>query len=279
MQTMFLYRDITLLNRDNHRTLRVAPANDLSFSTDTHIIPLAADEFLDSAKDFPVLFVRDAQEKVVPVALLGLEAGRNEWLDGDARWAKDTYVPAFIRRYPFVLASTAEDRFSVCFDAAFKGMNEQHGEPLFDESGNNTKFLDEVIHFLQEFTAAMRRTEAFVDALQRHELLQPKTLTIRNDQGNSFVINDFIGIDEERFQALGESEKAEFCRNGWYHWVTAHWISLRTAGRLFSRHLERKASLADDKTAAPLAKPDQDADVAAGKSKEKGATSTKRTRH
>lgn len=236
MSALLFYREITLLNRERHRGLRLKPTGDCRFAANTHFVPLAGQEFYQAARDYPILFIGEG-EQTVPIALLGLEPERNEFLDEDGQWLANVYVPAFIRRYPFVLADTDAERFSVCFDAAYEGWNESEGEALFDDNGANTPYLDEVVDFLRGFTAEMRRTEAFVRTLQDLGLLRPRTLQLSHPGGERFTVNDFQAIDEEAFRALGDDDVLALHREGFLGWVFAHLMSLGAANRLFDRHI------------------------------------------
>jgi hypothetical protein len=65
----------------------------------------------------------------------------NSFVGDSGQWRSNTYVPAFIRRYPFVLAQSDNDEFKVCFDEAYAGWNEEEGRELFAESGENSPYL------------------------------------------------------------------------------------------------------------------------------------------
>lgn len=245
MSSLLLYRDITLLNRERHKDLKLKPEQGFRFAAETHYVPLAAQEFYQAARDYPILFVGD-DESTGPIALLGLEAGRNQYVSEDGRWQNSAYVPAFVRRYPFVLADIEQNRVSVCFDSAFDGWNEEEGQALFDEEGNNTPFLDEVIEFLRGFRGEMERTRRFVDRLRELGLLEKKSLNLRRPTGETFRVNDFLAVDEKRFGELEDDQILSLHREGFLGLIYAHLMSLGTANRLFdqtmaSRLAERAA--------------------------------------
>lgn len=240
MSAMLLYEKITLLNRDSHRKLKLQPINGVGFARRTHIVPLALSEFFQAARDFPILFIGEGEERL-PVALMGLAQKQNCFVDADGKWATGVYLPAFVRRYPFVLADTGNDSFSVCFDEAFEGWNEKEGKALFDEEGGNTPFLDEVIQFLQGFTAEMRRTQAFTKRLGELELLQEKRLELAHASGERFVVNDFLAVDEAAFNKLDDEQILALHRDGFLGPIYAHLMSLGSANRLFDRFRKLRA--------------------------------------
>ncbi|MFT4269458.1 MAG: SapC family protein [Pantoea sp.] len=237
--TLLLYKKIDVLSREAHKNLHLRPAADLGFAADTHFVPLAGNEFFLAARYYPILFVGEG-EHLAPIALLGLQPGQNLLVDGNGQWERNSYIPAFVRRYPFVPAPQDEG-FTICFDSACKDWNDSEGNALFDADGNNTPFLEETIRFLGSFTAEVERTNAFVAKLKELELLVDRTLQLRNANGESFALRDFKTVDEARFAQLEDVQVLELHRAGFLGWIYAHLMSLSNANRLFERHLAAKA--------------------------------------
>ena len=103
MTTLLLYKDIKALNREEHQALKLQPSENCGFAADTHLVPVAGLEFFQAARHYPLVFIGEGAQ-ATPIALLGLAQGHNGYLDDELRWQANTYIPAFIRRYPFVLA-------------------------------------------------------------------------------------------------------------------------------------------------------------------------------
>jgi hypothetical protein len=237
--SLLLYRQITALNRDAHRQLRLRQVEDASFAASTHLVPLAGVEFFQAARHYPILFVGEGAN-ASPIALLGLKAGQNGFVDPSGQWQRNAYVPAFVRRYPFVLAQNGEENFTVCFDREFSGWNEQEGQALFDAEGKNSAYLEEMIRFLHNFTAEMERTRQFVAKLVELDLLAPRSLRLSNSDGESFVLSDFAAVDEEKFLKLPDKKLLALNKAGFVGWVYAHLMSLGNANALFERHLAER---------------------------------------
>lgn len=239
MTTMLLYKEIKALNRDEHKALKLKAAADCSFAANTHLVPLAGLEFFQAARHYPIVFIGEG-EKAMPIALLGLKEGHNGYLASDNQWQANTYIPAFVRRYPFVLAQDDANQFTVCFDAAYEGWNEEDGRELFGEDGKNSEFLEEMIQFLQNFTAEMERTRLFVDKLNALQLLSSRTLKLTHNSGESFVLSDFQAVDEEKFLQLSDEQVLDLHKAGVLGWVYAHLMSLGNANQLFDDYLSKK---------------------------------------
>ena len=239
MSTLLLYKEIKALNRDQHKALKLKTDKGCEFAAGTHIVPLAGLEFFQAARSYPIVFIGEG-DGLSPIALMGLKQGLNSFVGDSGQWRSNTYVPAFIRRYPFVLAQSDNDEFTVCFDEAYAGWNEEEGRELFAESGENSPYLDEMIQFLQNFTAEMQRPRQFVAMLREMDLLVPRTLKLTHVSGESFVLKDFHAVDEERFLALADEQVLALNKAGFLGWVYAHLMSLGNANLLFEDYLANK---------------------------------------
>lgn len=242
MSTLLLYKEIKALNRDEHRGLKLKSTGDCQFAAETHIVPLAGLEFFQAARAYPIVFIGEG-DTLSPIALLGLKEGHNSYLEADGQWRANVYVPAFIRRYPFVLAQGDDENFTVCFDESYPGWNQDEGRELFAEDGENSEYLNEMIQFLQNFTAEMQRTRAFVSMLTEMGLLASRTLKLTHVSGESFVLRDFQAVDEEKFLKLADEDVLKLHKAGFLGWIYAHLMSLGNANALFEHHLQaRKAA-------------------------------------
>lgn len=208
-----LFRAPELLDPLRHRALRLAPLRDFSIAARLHAVFVAATEIPEAALEYPIVFVQagdldaDGRPAVSPVALLGLVAGENLFVEG-TRW-KARYLPAFVRRYPFVSGSTGP-----MIDGAWSGLSPLEGEPLYDAQGRPTAALDEALAFLGRFDAEARRTRAFCARLLELDLLQPMQADATLPDGQRLTVEGFRVIDEERLRTLPDAAVLELHRNG-----------------------------------------------------------------
>lgn len=235
---MLLYKQIVALSRNDHKDLKLKPLQNFNFAADTHWVPVAGVEFYRAAKNYPIVFAGDG-EALAPIVLLGLKAGNNDNINAEGQWRKDAYIPAFIRRYPFVLANTGADNkdLTVCLDMACPGLNREEGDPLFNEDGSNGQVLDNILNFMKEFTFELERSKKFVEELKKRDLLVKKNADIRRADGTSFHVQDFIAVDEEKFGKLPGNDLEELHKQGFLGWVFAHLMSLNSLTELFDLHL------------------------------------------
>jgi hypothetical protein len=237
MKQLLFYENIAPLNRERHADLRLkAAAGDCSFAADSHFVPLAGTEFYQAAADYPIVFA-GGDDEPTPVVVLGLKQGHNAFVGNDGRWRSGTYVPAFVRRYPFVLARGDEDdpdNLTVCVDESFDGLTREpnEGEALFDEEGNEGPALKNAVSFLQEYLAESERTRAFVKRLVELDLLVRRDVQITDAEGSSFVLRDFRVIDPPQLDKLEDETVAELHRTGFLGWIHAHLVSMSRLERM-----------------------------------------------
>nr|WP_193569884.1 SapC family protein [Luteibacter jiangsuensis] len=237
------------MNRTAHRDLRLKAVNNIRFAAAAHSVPLTGVEFAPAARDFPILFAGNSIEEAGPMALLGLRQGENLLVGDNGFWEQGIYIPAFVRRYPFVLAEkpagTEGDDFTVFLDEAYEGFNNEEGERLFNEDGTDAPALTNAVNFLGEFQDHVARTQWFMGKLREHDLLEPRTITLQKE-GKGINLNGLFVINEEKLRALDEKTAQEFLREGALGWIYAHLVSLanidRMAARLDAREQQETAT-------------------------------------
>jgi hypothetical protein len=241
-EVLFYERPVPL-NRTQHKDLRLKPVPSLKFALNVHSVPLTGVEFPAAARDLPILFAGTDVASAGPMALLGLRQNENLFVDGNGQWAPNTYIPAFIRRYPFVLAEKppeAEgDDFTVFLDEAYEGFGSE-GERLFKEDGSDSEMLTNAVNFLGEFQQHVARTKWFMDQLRAHDLLEPRNITLQKGE-NSINLNGLFVVSEEKLAKLDEKTAHEFLQSGVLGWIYAHLLSLGNIDRV-ARELSQRES-------------------------------------
>ena len=242
MSDAVYYEKPVLLNRDKHRRRRVKPSASFAFARNANSLYLAGVEFSEACKEYAIVFTRAGNGKIGPVAMLGLRGRENLYVDDQQRWVAE-YVPAFVRRYPFVLAELAGQSMGVCIDEAFAGLNDKEGEALFDGEGNNTPFLQNALDFLDRYQQEYRRTEAFCQRLEQAGVLVEMSAKADLVDGRSFTVGGLLVVDEQKLMALPDAVVLNLFRNGELHLVSMHLMSLSNMKTLVDRMAERKSPL------------------------------------
>lgn len=243
MAEVLFYERPVPLNRTAHKDLRIKPIPNLKFAGAVHSVPLTGVEFPAAARDLPILFGGVSVEDAGPMALLGLRENENLFINADGHWEANTYIPAFIRRYPFVLAEKpvgAEgDDFTVFLDEAYEGFNTAEGEALFKDDGSETDMLNNAVRFLGEFQQHVARTNWFMEQLRKHKLLEPRNIRLEKD-GKAINLNGLFVVSEDRLRELDEKTAQEFLREGMFGWIYAHLLSLANIDRVSQRLGQRE---------------------------------------
>lgn len=233
-----MYSTPVALNRDRHADLTISPSpNGFGFANDALTVMLVASEFFDAGRIYPIIFTVTPQKSVVPLALLGLEEQENLFVDEDGKWDAH-YIPAYIRRYPFVTTDGSEGQMTVCFDESFDGFNLEGGLPLF-ENGEPTVKTKEIQNFLQDYFLQMKQTEQFGLMLQEKGLLREISAQASLNDGRKYALNGMLVVDEEKLAQLPDTEVVTLFRTGAMALIHAHLLSLRNISSLAERKSQR----------------------------------------
>lgn len=236
------YEKPVLLNRDQHRQFKVLPSTSYAFACKANSLYLAGVEFNEACKEYAIVFTRPASGKVVPVAMLGLRPRENLYVDAEQRWQAG-YVPAFVRRYPFVLAELPDQKLGVCIDEAYPGLNQREGEALFDGQGADTPFLQNALDFLHKYQLEYLRTESFCQRLQDAGLLMEMSARADLVDGRSFTVSGLMVVDEKKLMGLPDAVALALFRSGELHLISMHLVSLSNMKTLVDRMSQRQSPL------------------------------------
>jgi hypothetical protein len=230
-----MYHKTVALNRTIHADLTISPSpNGFRFATDLLSVMLAASEFYDASRQYPIVFTISPEKRVQPVVLLGFQEGENLFVDKDGKW-EGRYIPAFLRRYPFITTDENSDgQATVCFDETFDGFNRHGGTPLF-RNGEPTEKMVEIQNFLQNYLLLLKQTWVFGDMLLEKELLREISAKANLVNGKMYGLNGMYVVDEKKLSGLSDEEVTKMFRDGSLPLVYAHLLSLRNLPELADR--------------------------------------------
>lgn len=237
-QLPVFYNDLMPLNSRDHKGWKSRQINDASFLGKSHAVPITVEEFVDTQRSFPIVFT--SGEGALPIALMGLNEGVNTFVGDDGKLTDDVYVPAYVRRYPFMLARLRPDSddLSLCFDPSAGVVGEfDEGNELFDAEGKPTEFTNGVMEFCRHFEEAGVRTQNFMADLAKHDLLMDGEIAItRNDDPERpFVYRGFRMVDENKVRELPTEALEELSKSGALMMIYAHLFSLNLMRVIFAR--------------------------------------------
>jgi hypothetical protein len=238
-QVIFYERAVPV-SKQQHAAYALEAGQNYQFARETNSVPLMAVEFPHAAAEYTIVFAGD-ENAVMPVVILGVQGDKNLFVADDGSWDA-RYVPAFVRRYPFVFSSTDNgNTFTLCLDESFEGWNQEgRGQRLFDDEGNSSEYLDGILTFLQEYQAQFQRTAAFCERLKKFDLLEPAQAQVKLRGGSQISLTGFMAINREKVKALSGEQLTELAKTDELELIYTHLTSMsgfsakldRLAGRL-----------------------------------------------
>jgi len=224
---LLIYETAVPVSSGRHGKASIEAGKGYGFARKINSVPLTAVEFPLAAAEYAIVFAQNGEE-VVPVVILGARAGENLYVKADDGW-NAKYLPAFIRRYPFVFSARDDGKtFTLCVDEAFQGLNFQgRGQALFDGEGKQTPYVDNVLKFLQEYRAQFQRTQAFCKKLLELQLLEPMQAQFTLADGQKMSLRGFQAVDRKRLKALAPETLAQLASTDELELIYLHLQSLR----------------------------------------------------
>jgi hypothetical protein len=247
------YNSIEPLNLEQHGKMKVRAINSVPEIGRTHAVPLTVDEFTLVQRHYPIVF--SVGGSPVPIARMGLNDGVNVFLDENGRAVdQNIYIPAYLRRYPFLLAKLRpdSDELSLCYDPTSGAVGEfEEGEALFD-GDQPSEATKAILQFCEQFEAAGLRTNAFVEELVKTDLLMDGEVAIQPEGFDQpFVYRGFRMIDEEKIRDLRGDELRKMNQSGMLPLIFAHLFSLSQMRDVFARQMQQGKAPAQVPQPAP----------------------------
>ena len=224
-----LYNDLLPISSVDHATWKARQVDKAAWVANQHAIPLTVEEFPQAMRDYPIVF--SAGDNPVPLALMGLNEGVNVFFEEDGSLIGTPYIPAYIRRYPFLLAKldNSTDNLSLCFDPSSGLLGEfDDGRELFDADKQPSQHVKEVLEFCQKFEEAGLRTRAFMEELTKADMLMDGEVAINRLDGNGqpFIYRGFKMINQEKLREMRGDQLRKWNENGMLPLIYAHSFSL-----------------------------------------------------
>jgi len=239
---MQIYETAVPVSSGRHGKCSVEVSN-YGFSRNVNSVILVAAEFPHAAAEYAIVFAGSADE-VMPVVILGARTNENLYVSDQGEWLAK-YIPAFIRRYPFVFSVRDDSKtFTLCVDEAFQGLNYLgRGKALFAE-GKPTPYVQSVLNFLQEYVTQAERTKAFGKKLSDLNLLQPMEAQFTLESGEKSSLGGFMAVDRNKLKGLSGDTLAEMLKSDELELLYLHLYSMRNFTRVKDRLVQTHAGKA-----------------------------------
>jgi hypothetical protein len=241
MTQMLFYENVVPVSSQRHRDLSIERV-DFGFASKVNSVPLTAIEMPLAAREYTIVFAGN-DDAVTPVVVLGVSDAQNLYLDENKAWKAD-YLPAFVRRYPFVFAQSEDAKqFTLCVDETWSGCNrEGRGQRLFDDQGNQTPYLQNMLKFLGDYQTQFVRTQAYCKKLKDLNLLEPMQAQIVLPGGEKRSLGGFLGATRARIKSLTSEKLAELAKTDELELTYLQMASLNNLGSVVNRAVPKKAT-------------------------------------
>ena len=239
-----LYNDLVPLNSNQHAGWKARTVDRAPWIAKQHAVPLTVEEFPLAQRDYPIVFSQG--ERPVPLALMGLNEGVNTFFDEEGKLVADgeRYIPAYIRRYPFLLArlDPNSENMSLCFDPTSDLVGDfEEGNALFTEDNKPSEHTTALLNFCERFEEAGRRTQAFVDEINKAELLMDGEVSIQRPDApdQPFIYRGFKMINQDKLREMRGDELRKWNQSGLLPLLFAHLFSLDLMRVIFGRQQQQ----------------------------------------
>ena len=231
------YKSPRVLTPASHGNRSLRASNDFRFAANTNAVPLVAEEIPLAARHYPVVFSDEAAPH--PVAILGLRGQQNLFIDSEGRWRPGAYVPAYVRRYPFIfIENDTRTELTLCVDEAADTLTEGRDAPLFDARGEPTALTRSALAFCRDYQAQHLLAAELGRMLAQADLLIEHRADITLTDGQRLSLSGFKVIDDKRFAKLPEDTFLEWRSKGWLPLVYSHFFSIGAWSALVDRAVE-----------------------------------------
>jgi len=234
------YNGLVPLNKEQHGTWHTRTTDKATWLVGQHMVPLTVEEFPMAQRHFPIVF--SSGKNPVPLALMGMNNGVNVFIDDEGTPSGAFYMPAYARRYPFILAKLQADSedLSLCFDPSSDLVGEfDEGSALFD-NGEPSESCKATLGFCEQFEIAGKKTANFVAELEKHELLMDGELNLQLDgMDKPFNYRGFQMVNEEKLREVRGDVLRGWNKSGLLPLIYAHLFSLELVRDVFGRQLQQ----------------------------------------
>lgn len=235
------YGTVVPFNKETHAHMGIDEKQRFSFSKGLHAIFITATEFVQAAKYYPIVFsTNEEATEFVPMLASGLSSGENRFVDDQGNWEEGTYIPAYVRRYPFCVVELNNEENSttqqlVCVDESALS---DEGESIFDKNGEPTEAWQRFQNFMQEYESSRIATMAFTSKLAEHDLFEVFEARVKPISGEEYHMVNMYRVNEKKLNKLTAKALKGLMSKNYMHFIYAHLISLSN----FQGLLERQKS-------------------------------------
>ena len=231
------YKDPHPIHNVRHAGKALKKPIDFGFARAANAVAIHTQEFRAAATSYPIVFADE--DPPMPLAILGIRDGENLFIDENGRWTPGTYIPSYVRRYPFATGQGVKEDEHILYvdegsDLIVGCEAEPEAEPLFVD-GEPSERTEEIREFCAAFQQQAPVTTSFVEEIKKRDLLGSKEIRLDLPDGGNQLLTGLRILEEEKLNALPDDVFLEWRRQGWLPLVYWHWASMDNFFRLLQR--------------------------------------------
>jgi hypothetical protein len=235
------YKNPVPLDPARHAQAGLKAEVEFRFAANTNAVPLTASEMPHAARTYPIVF--SVSTPTVPFAVVGLRDSENLFVNAEGVWRDDSYIPAYVRRYPFIFSEFPESqRLVLCIDEGAANFETQSAQPLFTGDGKPSEGLQSALQFKDTLQQPFMDTRLFGEWLDKNNMLEDRMARADLGGGQTFTLRGFKLLNPDRLRALEDAQVLELHKRGWLPLLHFHLQSLQNWGLL--GHLTRTRAAA-----------------------------------
>ncbi|PNV84569.1 MAG: hypothetical protein C0627_00250 [Sulfurimonas sp.] len=234
-----MYKNLVILDKEKHKELKISPLEDLNFAKSAAYIPILANEVAQVGAAFPVVFTAGETPEIMAIVSLGAESLA---IREDGKWIT-SYVPSYLRKYPFSLASTKENpnQKVIIIDEDSSLFSKSKGRQLFKKDGEKSETLEHAINFLTSHDKQMSVTLNVAKLIAQSGILEEREISVGEGEEKKVLVNGFKVVNKEKLNALSDDILADWVRKGIMTMIDAHLKSLENIQTLFEIAQKRQS--------------------------------------
>ena len=231
MAPPLFYQEPVPVTANGHGKFKIRGSANFNFARETNAVPVTLPEFVLAARHYPIVFVGT---ELVPTVALGFRPDQNLYVQEDGSWERFAYIPAYVRRFPFILLGRQDDerlQLGVCNKAS---SDRDDARALF-EGEKETQVVTDALDLCQQFHGAYQQTAEFSEMLKTSDLVIERSLEVDMGNGEKMDVGAFAAINEEKLREASDEQFLEWRKKGWLAAMYFHIASLNNWEQIIGR--------------------------------------------
>lgn len=215
--------NIQLITREQYAHRYWKHPGGFNFAAPHMVAGLVLEEMVTAQKSLTIAFMQH-EGNYFPVALLGLKQGQNAYVNAQGQWQANTYIPAIFRTYPFHIALNEEQQAMLCIDEDSGYVNDNAGECFFNEAGEATDKLQQLLAILTRAEQSKQLTQRAMTSLLESGIIESWPLTIKSEHGDT-QLEGLYRLNETKLTQLCGETLEKLMKTGAILIAYAHFFS------------------------------------------------------